>query len=180
MSFLNRHSSRPRQKIQKPQYFIDGYNLLFRLCKVDGELKKAREVLVRWLASFPYSLTLVFDGKRTDQSDFPYHIGQLSIVYTCSGQSADEYLIEMMLSGENRKQAIVVTSDTLLGASIKGIVVEVMSIDLFFSMVKKKERKKQIESSGFFRESETQMEQWIQIFEERMKKEEVIKDLWSR
>ena len=74
-------------------YYIDAYNLIFRFLKRGEELRAMRETLIEDLrkkADFlDTHLILVFDSHYYDGEGSRSHKGELEIVYTDQGQSAD-------------------------------------------------------------------------------------------
>jgi len=99
-------------------YFLDGYNLLFCLLRTGDDLQKQREELIRDLQMkvnfLKLDVTVVFDayGKGDDISRS--HLNSLEVIYTPSGKTADDYIIEALRESPSPVQHIVVTSDKKL------------------------------------------------------------------
>jgi predicted RNA-binding protein with PIN domain len=117
-------------------YFIDGYNLLFRLSTETKTLEEARKQIIDSLVDTKFSLTLVFDGKR---DDLPHrmHKGSLEIIYTSQGQSADAYILEAISLVKNPKVHTVITSDKNLASFCCKIGAYAQPIDAFLTLLKK-------------------------------------------
>jgi predicted RNA-binding protein with PIN domain len=99
---------------------VDGYNVIradprLQSFERDG-LDKARDVLVRTLASSPRlvhdDVTVVFDGTGGTRGHVHSHsVGRIRVLYSARGQSADDVIVQEAASRSTRGQVIVVTND---------------------------------------------------------------------
>lgn len=99
-------------------YFIDGYNLLFRLLHSSEDLQSQREAIIydlnRKVTLVKIDVSIVFDsafqiGERTRT-----HYDQLEILFTAEGETADEYIMDEIKKHPHPQQETVVTSDKKL------------------------------------------------------------------
>ena len=104
-------------------YFIDGYNLLFRLLHNNNDLQSQREAIIhdlnRKIALTKINASIVFDstfqiGERTRS-----HYDQLEILFTAEGETADEYILEEIKNCLHPQQETVVTSDKELAWRVR-------------------------------------------------------------
>lgn len=102
-------------------YYIDGYNLLFRIFgPKDYQLRAQREKLIDTLREKVHFLnlnvTLVFDSHYFEGDATRSNLENLAIVFTSQGETADEYILAQLEEASHLRQEIVVTSDRQLGA----------------------------------------------------------------
>lgn len=100
------------------KYLIDGYNLLFRLLHKGKAVKEAREEMIESMSKkvnfIHLPITLVFDsgfqpGWASSKID-----GDLEVLYTNEGETADEWLIRYVKNLGAEDQVTIVTSDNRL------------------------------------------------------------------
>jgi len=120
-------------------YIIDGYNLLFR--KTDGEnLQKLRQALIEELVDkaslLKIQITVVFDSKTEYELQKGY-LGPLEVVYTKSGLSADDYILEELSHNADVKQCLVITSDKPLARQCRQQGAKTMTVDAFVASLKR-------------------------------------------
>ncbi len=96
-------------------YFIDGYNLMFRLGITSSSLRSERERFIRSLyekiQTTGLDVTIVFDAQNQTGLGSRSHMDFLEICFTDQGETADDYIINELASTPNPGQEIVVTSD---------------------------------------------------------------------
>jgi len=99
---------------------IDGYNVVFGWDELKDmasfNFDSAREVLIDVLQNYigykKVGVTLVFDGyKAKGNPGSEYETGNLKVVYTREGQTADRYIEEMVYDMGKEYDLTVVTSD---------------------------------------------------------------------
>lgn len=116
-------------------YVIDGYNLLFRLLEPGSKIESYRESLIKILISQAQekklSLTVVFDAHHQKNGESRTHKGQLEIVYTDFGQTADAYILEHLTP-----HTVVVTSDDHLARHVKNSGNKSIGIDKFLKLIR--------------------------------------------
>lgn len=115
-------------------YLIDGYNLLFRL--LHGEnLQSQRETIIddlsKKIALIKLDASIVFDaafqlGERTRS-----HYGELEILFTATGETADEYIIDEINNNPHPQQETVVTSDKKLAWRVRNCSAHTESVEEF-------------------------------------------------
>lgn len=100
-------------------YFIDGYNLMFRVLRAGNDLKMQREMIIKDLSRksqlLNIDVTLVFDAQYQTGDHFQTsHFKQLEIIFSQHGQTADELILQKLKHLANPQQQTVVTSDKKL------------------------------------------------------------------
>jgi uncharacterized protein len=156
-------------------YYIDGYNLLFRLLSKKGSLQSERAEVISLLnelaSQLRLNITVVFDAPLQREMVVRTHFDALEIVYTAEKQSADDYIIEEMNHASSPSQETVVTSDRELASHCKALGAHVQNIESFFSWIKrKKEHKRRSHPSlqKIFQDSPSHIERLLKIFEKRL------------
>lgn len=130
-------------------YLIDGYNWLFQVKKSDKEeaLKEQREFIIRELTlklSFAkIDATLVFDSQFDIRPLEKMHSKGIAIYFTECGQTADEYIIELIKYSTKPQNYTVVTSDRLLAWNARQRTCKSLSISEFKKMLDRIVKKKQ-------------------------------------
>jgi predicted RNA-binding protein with PIN domain len=120
-------------------YYIDGYNLMFRAVRGSGDFKTYRENLIEDLNEkiqiLMLDATIVFDAQ------YQYGIGSrsryrhLTICFTDTGETADDYLIDEIRSSSTPRQIILVTSDKRLAWRARHYHAKTMSVEEFMETV---------------------------------------------
>jgi uncharacterized protein len=155
-------------------YFIDGYNLIFRVFQKKASLEEKRSEI---LAIFnqvalqqQLDLTFVFDATlQKDAMSHRGHYDHLEIVYTGAAESADDYILHEISERINPSLETVITSDRELATRSKNLGAQALSIENFLAMLRKKRRKatKSL-SSKDVQESKAELERLLKIFEQRL------------
>ena len=154
-------------------YIIDGDNVIGSSPDISLEDPKARPKLIYIIRKFQENkknnVTIVFDGMPENGVQREDIGEKFSVRYPPAGSSADDE-IKRILNGFNfYKDVIVVTSDRELRtfAKKKGAKI-INSIEFYFELKrisrihgKKEETKKRIDTQL----SDTEVEQWMKIFE---------------
>jgi len=155
-------------------YIIDGYNLIFSLTESKDSLQVLREKTVHSLkilfAKRKISGTLVFDGahRRDEESGLSYP-SPLTVAYAPKGQSADDYIVELLEISKNPKQCTVITNDKGLSRHAKSHRAHVLSNQDFISWLKKPKKKQgNVEPV----ETKRNIDRLLKIFEERLENPE--------
>lgn len=116
--------------------FVDGHSAVFS----DSELsalhkeqpRRARQELIDWLSSYQdaseVSVVLVFDGTRKERHSEGGTEGEILVIYTEAGGSADAVIEELVARQAQKHRVMVASNDRLVldGSSAKGA--EVVSI----------------------------------------------------
>lgn len=154
-------------------YLLDGYNLIFSLIQSKESLQTLRQKVIRTLqkqfSKRNISGTLVFDGahRREEESGLSYS-SPLIIAYAPKGQSADDYIIELIEVAKNPKQMTVVTNDRGLIMHAKSHGAKVQSNEDFIHWLKKR---KKITNKVEPVDTQQNIDRLLKIFENRLKEE---------
>ena len=157
-------------------YWIDGYNLFFRLTKSYKTLKQEERNLLEMLCSLMTRLnvllTVVFDGREKDPPEpLLRNLRALRIVYTPAIQTADTYILEMIDSSSKPAEEMVVSSDAELLHRAKQKGARTQTVEAFIRHLadpKKsapQERKQRQETSA-------QFARLLAIFQKKLEDEE--------
>lgn len=99
-------------------YFIDGYNLMFRVLRAGDDLQMQRESIIRDLNRkiqvVGLDVTIVFDAQYQKGESSRSHVQHLEILFTAQGETADECILHMLKRVKNPREQTVVTSDKKL------------------------------------------------------------------
>lgn len=159
------------------EYFIDGYNLIFRLHLEKSSLEKKREKIIHFLNSqntyLGWRITLIFDGEHWNEL-LPEirQYGTLSIVYTSKKTNADDFIIQELEHHPWPENVTVVTSDKGLSFRSKALGGKVMSIESFIKKIHvKHEKKTYVECSEKKMEEELpfHLKRLQEIFEKKLR-----------
>ncbi|MCK4773442.1 MAG: NYN domain-containing protein [Candidatus Krumholzibacteria bacterium] len=134
---------------------VDGYNVIHadeRLKRlVRQDLLEARRKLVERLARYlerkNLQTTVVFDG-RGGLTDVDVEIpGKLQVLFSASGQTADDLIIEILETSSNAREYIVATSDMAdIGRTARAMGAQVVESRAFLARIDQKKR--QIEENA--------------------------------
>lgn len=156
------------------QYFVDAYNLLFKLQPSRGSLEQKRTVVISTINEFALqlnlSIILIFDATRQKErlGIARGHYEALEIVYT-EDKSADDYILKEVEYSRNPSLIVVVTSDRELGGRASQLGAKIMSIRQFSEwLVKKKQKAKKTPT---VKDSPAQIKRLLEIFEKQLKEE---------
>ena len=158
------------------RYFLDGYNLFFRIC---DEVLPIDQKKQEWLASFCEFLKLadldvliVFDATPTSPSTTTGrdYVGKVEIVYAPRGLDADTFLVELCCGVKFASQVTVVSEDRKLLKRIKDVGSIPMDLKVFFQLLRDKTAISPSEDKDHrFTSQET--DRWHKIFEKRLNKD---------
>jgi predicted RNA-binding protein with PIN domain len=159
-------------------YWIDGYNLLFRITKSYREMKqnerKLLTVLNESITLLKYQVTIVFDGREKDPPEaLRRNLDSLSMIYTPHNQTADDYILEAIADAMNPSAEMVVSSDMELLRKAKQRGAEAQTVEAFLSQLVRKKRKKRSPESTtrVFQETSSELQRLLKIFEDRLKED---------
>lgn len=154
-------------------YYIDGYNLLFRITKNYEALKTHQKQILlalnSWVTQLNLEVTIVFDGRQKDPKEaIRGHLDHLEIIYTPQGQTADAYILHALEESQNLNEETVVSSDRELTGIAKQKGAQILSIEQFLSnLVKKRKKKEPLKKR--FQDSEANIQRLKEIFETKLK-----------
>jgi len=159
------------------EFVVDGYNLLHKLFpeKAQGSLQHKREQTENMLLGFQQStrqkVTIVYDGQH---SRAPFQdSGALIRVFTASGCSADDWIIDYLKSlGSNAQLFTIISSDRFIcrHASARGASYMLSENFIRQHLSGKESRNKngkkgcKKEKSGDVSLSHQEVEHWLSIF----------------
>jgi predicted RNA-binding protein with PIN domain len=127
-------------------YYIDGYNLLFRISRAAGELQKQRHGIIKDLETkincIGLDATLVFDAQHYEGESVRRHLNQLEIVFTACGETADEYILDRLRESSDPSKETVATSDKKLALLSRRRHAYTQSIEDFIAWLNKRYRNK--------------------------------------
>ena len=155
-------------------YWIDGYNLLFRLPVAKGPLEKKRQSLILELntqaTTLNLQITVVFDSSTKERIlDTRSHYDALEIIYTSSKKTADDSILDSVEFSSYPEDICVVTCDKDLARKAKALRANTLSLDAFFKLITKRQNKKQRELEDAFEclESPREISRLLSIFEKK-------------
>ena len=157
-------------------YLVDAYNLLFRIKKAVSNLEECRKLLIEQINeaadTLNLNITLVFDGAQPHLS-YPSHFDAITLVYTPQQQTADEYIIQEVTESHHPSTITVVSNDRELIIKCRLHKAHTQTIEDFFILLIKKEKKhKQRQSLPQTSiESSAQFNRLLTIFELRLKEQ---------
>ena len=153
---------------------IDGYNLLFALFgegDAPRDVERERKKLVSLLASFGQSkITVVFDGNRYSQSQLigdSSTVGKLKILFTRSGESADERIVAMAGEARDRKGITVITTDRQIRNAVEKLGVKTIRSETFAGQLHPASSKEGGERPARRKEdgiSDAEVDGWMKVF----------------
>jgi len=127
-------------------YYIDGYNLLFRVLRSGSDIRKQREEITLDLEKkaslLNLDITLVFDSHYQEDDNTRSHFKSLEIIFTAKGESADEFILQKLKESTNPSQHTVVTSDKILARLCRLRLGNTESIDEFLGKIGKRYKNK--------------------------------------
>ncbi len=159
-------------------YFIDGYNLLFRMFHSQDKLEKQRNIIISFLikriTSLKGEVYLIFDGKyKNDEFEGRDYFDALNVIYTPKGQTADNYIIDRAEYSQQTSQITVISSDKALTGKCKALGCITQSIDAFLNQLLKKQKKPlpAFEIQDPFSDTRHNIERLQKIFEKKLKEQ---------
>lgn len=99
-------------------YYIDGYNMIFRLMHAGDRLQTLREEMIydlnKKVELIKIDVSIVFDAAFQEGLGSRSHFNRLEVLYTDEGESADDFIINELKRAPNPRQETIVTSDKKL------------------------------------------------------------------
>ena len=121
-------------------YYIDGYNLLFRALGQEDALQTRRkrflEALQEKISLLGLSVTVIFDSYYQDEEETRSGYGELEIIFTSTGETADACILKHVTA--NPRKAIVITSDKHLARQAQYIGAKTESAEEFIAWLNKR------------------------------------------
>ncbi len=155
------------------RYWIDGYNLLFRLPLTKESLENKRKRVILDLNEqaelLGLEITVIFDAAdQTRSLDRRSHYYALEIIYSTSKQTADESILDSVECSFHPEKICVVTSDKDLSRKAKALRANTLSLKEFFLFIAKKQKKKKAASHIECADSPKEIERLLKIFEKKL------------
>lgn len=120
-------------------YYVDGYNLMFRILYGEDEISAQRQQLIddlnRKIQLLELEVTIVFDAQYQYGDSSRSHFQNLEILFTAHGETADELILEEIKAEPNPHQVTVVTSDKKLAWFARRCAAKTESVEQFVEWV---------------------------------------------
>ena len=157
-------------------YWIDGYNLLFRLTKDYKTMRQnERKILLALNASITqlnYSVTVVLDGREKDPPEaLRRNLDSLALIYTPHNQTADDYILEAISHSSHPEKETVISSDLELLRKAQQRGARGFTIEKFLSQLIHKKKKKSDKANPEFHETSANIDRYLKIFEDRLRED---------
>jgi hypothetical protein len=127
-------------------YYIDGYNLLFRILRAGDDVRKQREEITldieKKIGLLELDATLVFDSHYHEGESEKSHFKSLEIIFTAKGETADEFILQELKESSSPAQHTVVTSDKKLARLCRLRLGKTESVDEFLAWLGKRYKNK--------------------------------------
>jgi predicted RNA-binding protein with PIN domain len=161
------------------KYYIDGYNLIFRLIESKQTLQIQRDEVIDFLQKEFRALhlkgCLFFDGVhlRDEQSGRSYK-SPLTIFYSAKGETADEAILERLENARSKTEITIVTDDRSLSAFARTLGAHTLTLKAFLAKLTHLKSKKKLlreERKGTLdvKESRKELDRLLAAFEQRLK-----------
>lgn len=138
-------------------YFIDGYNLMFRILHADDDLQKQRQEIIQNLeAKISYlelDVTIVFDAQYQNTATSRSHLNRLEIFFTAVGETADEFILQSLKESTKSSQQTVVTSDKKLAWLSRRSHAKTESVETFINWLNRRYKNKLQQQKNKFKKS---------------------------
>jgi predicted RNA-binding protein with PIN domain len=127
-------------------YFIDGYNMLFRLLHSSENLQSQREAFIvdlnKKISFLKLDVSIVFDSTFQIGGRERSHYDALEILYSAEGETADEYILDELKNALHPQQETVVTSDKKLAWRARNRSAQTQRVDEFIQWLNRTYKKK--------------------------------------
>lgn len=127
-------------------YYIDGYNLMFRMMKAADDLARQRELLIteifKKISFVGLDVTIVFDSQYNPSESTRSNLREMSIYFTDHQETADEYILTELKNDPVPSAHTVVTSDRKLSylSRLRGAKAE--TVESFMELLNKRYKNK--------------------------------------
>lgn len=136
-------------------YFIDGYNLLFRIMQAKDDLQSCREQLIvdlqQKLDALNLDVSIVFDSAFQAGDRSRSHYQNLEILFTAEGETADEFILHELSQSRHPRQETLITSDKKLAWHARHYHAHTESVEAFLNRLNKSQKsqlRKQIKTKS--------------------------------
>lgn len=125
-------------------YYLDGYNLMFRILRAGGNLCDKRNQIVRDIhqksAVLNLNITLVFDSQYQTNEFGKSHFRNLEIIFSDFGETADERILRELRNVANPQLYTVVSSDKKLAWLARRRYLKTESVEVFIQWLNQRYR----------------------------------------
>lgn len=134
-------------------YFIDGYNMLFRLLHGSEDLQSQRESFIydlnKKISLLKLDVSIVFDSTFQIGGRSRSHYDSVEILYSAEGETADEYILDEIKNTLHPQQETVVTSDKKLAWQVRNRLAHTETVEEFIFWLNRayKNKLKQVKKS---------------------------------
>jgi predicted RNA-binding protein with PIN domain len=155
-------------------YWVDAYNLLFRLTK-DYHIMRQQErsillAINEIAARRNLPITLVFDGKHVNPSEaIRGNLADLTVIYTPKKQTADDYILQEV---RGSPEETVVSSDRELTGKARQRGCKILTIETFMAFLFKDRKRKNSSEKKKTHDTSANIERLRKTFEERFREPE--------
>ena len=123
-------------------YYVDGYNLLFRILQVGDNLKTQRKEatvdLEMKIHQLKLKATLVFDSHFQEDDSTRTHYKSLEVIFTAKGETADDFILKKLKESPTPGEYTVVTSDKKLAYLCRILQGKTESVEDFLGWLNKR------------------------------------------
>ena|ERR1700722_9285153 len=123
-------------------YYIDGYNLMFRIYPAGDSFQAQREKIISDLNAkiqfLKLEATLVFDGTYCYGDSTRSHFRDVEILFSGQGQTADEWILAELQTPRFSGKQVVVTSDKKLACQARSLQAQTQSVEEFLEWLNKR------------------------------------------
>jgi predicted RNA-binding protein with PIN domain len=162
-------------------FYIDGYNLLFKVQKNHNTLQEAREEVIKSLnkrlSKLKLEVCIIFDSLHQEGLGSHSSFEFLHVIFTAKNETADEWIYQAIKRAKMPQICTVVSSDKKLCENVKKLKAKVLNIDTFLIWLNKRQKIKEeetikvTETKIFFKRSskpsEGSVDYYLKIFEDR-------------
>ena len=156
-------------------YWIDGYNLLFRITKNYREMKENERKLLLTLNNLllKYQVTIVFDGREKDPPEaLRKNLNALALIYTPYHQTADDYILDAISDASDPSNETVISSDQELLRKARQRGAHTITVEKFLSKLIQRKKKKSPAPPKEIQETDYHLQRLLKIFEDRLKEDD--------
>lgn len=123
-------------------YYIDGYNLMFRVLHAGEDLQVQRQKLIDDLYTkihfLGLNVTLVFDSQYYHGESSRTYKEPLVILFTALGETADDLILDAIKKADHPEQNTVVTSDKKLAWLVRRRAAKTETVEEFITWLNKR------------------------------------------
>ena len=127
-------------------YYIDGYNLLFRVLHAGEDLQVQRQRIIDDLYNKIHFLelhvTLVFDSQYHHAGSSRSYKQHLEILFTAQGETADDLILDEIKKASKPEQITVITSDKKLAWLARRRAAKTETVEEFIQWLSKRYQNK--------------------------------------